>query len=229
MALGRRVWKSSCDCSRERLREDSTPASPMFPGSSFMAIPFPTVFPAAESKDVPGRALVTWTNKGESRQNGAERSSIEPVRPTARSTLHLQLDRHVQQEVIDRAPTYKRFDRSHAASSIDLTVRSASSEMISQPFDLLGANRLDRTTANRIEPKSTPELFRPIFSHCLGYAVFQSFTLLFIVSEGEEIKPLLFTVWRRFLNPCFAIFYFDSMTFSSVLFAVSPCLSSHPC
>ncbi|CAA7019737.1 unnamed protein product [Microthlaspi erraticum] len=47
-------------------------------------------------------------------------------------------------------------------------------QMISQPFDLLGANRLDRTTANRIEPKSTPELFRPIFSHCLGYAVFQS-------------------------------------------------------
>ncbi|CAA7020501.1 unnamed protein product [Microthlaspi erraticum] len=37
-------------------------------------------------------------------------------------------------------------------------------QMISQPFDLLGANRLDRTTANRIEPKSTPELFRPIFA-----------------------------------------------------------------
>ncbi|CAA7034536.1 unnamed protein product [Microthlaspi erraticum] len=115
----------------------------------------------------------------------------------------------------------RQHDRSHSqkqarsipcrASSIDPVLSQPSinpAQMISQPFDLLGANRLDRTTANRIEPKSTPELFRPIFSHCLGYAVFQSFTLLFIVSEGEEIKPLLFTVWRRFLNPCFAIFLF---------------------
>ncbi|CAA7046653.1 unnamed protein product [Microthlaspi erraticum] len=70
--------------------------------------------------------------------------------------------------------THRRIDRSHAPrhAVVDLSRLIYLAQMISQPFDLLGANRLDRTTANRIEPKSTPELFRPIFSHCLGYAVF---------------------------------------------------------
>ncbi|CAA7036944.1 unnamed protein product [Microthlaspi erraticum] len=130
-------------------------------------------------------------------------SSIDPIhrvrstrtRDTARSmytsSSSIEL---VHEQQLDRSS--RELDRSESRSipachaAIDLSRSINPGQMISQPFDLLGANRLDRTTANRIEPKSTPELFRPIFSHCLGYAVFQSFTLLFIVSEGEEIKPL---------------------------------------
>ncbi|CAA7045208.1 unnamed protein product [Microthlaspi erraticum] len=150
------------------------------------------------SKDVPGRALVTWTNR---RRKQAKRSK------GARSSRHRSIDHSITHSIdlqLQSIDHLLLLDRSHAKSSSIDPMQSDEArsipfcfsrsinpgQMISQPFDLLGANRLDRTTANRIEPKSTPELFRPIFSHCLGYAVFQSFTLLFIVSEGEEIKPL---------------------------------------
>ncbi|CAA7014226.1 unnamed protein product [Microthlaspi erraticum] len=136
---------------------------------------------------------------GESRQNGAQRSSIESPRidrltrsPLDRSHAKESSIDPMQSDELDRS-RQSTLDRSHAEKldrSRSVSAVRSPGQMISQPFDLLGANRLDRTTANRIEPKSTPELFRPIFSHCLGYAVFQSFTLLFIVSEGEEIKPL---------------------------------------
>ncbi|CAA7018906.1 unnamed protein product [Microthlaspi erraticum] len=175
------------------------------------------------SKDVPGRALVTWTNNRKSRQNGAmQQSSIDPTqisidsywtnrstctRRQARSNPYSSSIDHHQDEL----------DRSHAEQQLDRSPCFSRSinpgQMISQPFDLLGANRLDRTTANRIEPKSTPELFRPIFSHCLGYAVFQSLHC-FHCFRGRRDQTSVFTVWRRFLNPCFSIFIFDSMTFS---------------
>ncbi|CAA7040439.1 unnamed protein product [Microthlaspi erraticum] len=125
------------------------------------------------SKDVPGRALVTWTNN---RRKAGKRSSIDltidrPPHAPTRSTAPNAPARSIptsctnsidpmQSKPARSIPSVQPFDQSR--------------QMISQPFDLLGANRLDRTTANRIEPKSTPELFRPIFSHCLGYAVFQS-------------------------------------------------------
>ncbi|CAA7054046.1 unnamed protein product [Microthlaspi erraticum] len=55
-----------------------------------------------------------------------------------------------------------QLDRSRSVSAVrsipfglSRSIRPA--QMISQPFDLLSANRLDRTVANRIEPSSTPE------------------------------------------------------------------------
>ncbi|CAA7035485.1 unnamed protein product [Microthlaspi erraticum] len=132
-------------------------------------------------------------------------SSIDPIQQEGvRSSSYSKrkIDRlYTRSKSID--PIVRRATRSipcmHASSISSRSINPA--QMISQPFDLLGANRLDRTAANRIEPKSTPELFRPIFSHCLGYAVFQSFTLFL----REKNSNLFFTVWRRFLNPCFAI------------------------
>ncbi|CAA7054149.1 unnamed protein product [Microthlaspi erraticum] len=97
--------------------------------------------------------------------------------------------------------------QSKPARSIRLFSRSINpGQMISQPFDLLGANRLDRTTANRIEPKSTPELFRPIFSHCLGYAVFQSLHC-FHCFRGRRDRTSVFHSLEKISEPLFAIFY----------------------
>ncbi|CAA7057652.1 unnamed protein product [Microthlaspi erraticum] len=116
------------------------------------------------SKDVQGELWSHGPTRGESRQNGAQRSSI--VSPQSRSTQ--------SQRSIDSSSHHK-LDRSHASEparsiSFGLSRRSIPfglsrsirpAQMISQPFDLLGANRLDRTVANRIEPKLDPELFRP--------------------------------------------------------------------
>ncbi|CAA7057645.1 unnamed protein product [Microthlaspi erraticum] len=110
----------------------------------------------------------------------AKRSPKELDRVPTIDRLVSEIDRLIDHTQARSIPC-KESSIDPASSSIDRTRSSQpfdpSRQMISQPFDLLGANRLDRTTANRIEPKSTPELFRPIFSHCLGYAVFQSFTL----------------------------------------------------
>ncbi|CAA7058375.1 unnamed protein product [Microthlaspi erraticum] len=144
-------------------------------------------------------------------------SSIDPFTRTGRS---MPLSIECVQEELDRPINKYSIDPMQSrASSIDPVLFSRSinpGQMISQPFDLLGANRLDRTTANRIEPKSTPELFRPIFSHCLGYAVFQSLHCCSLFPR-EKRSNLVFTVWRRFLNPCFSIFIFDSMNSVSVI------------
>ncbi|CAA7054738.1 unnamed protein product [Microthlaspi erraticum] len=141
----------------------------------------------------------------------SERSSIEPTQQ-ARSTHQTGRSTHTERRV-DRSP--RTLDRSQSfTDSIDMQSKPARSipfclsrsinpgQMISQPFDLLGANRLDRTTANRIEPKSTPELFRPIFSHCLGYAVFQSFTLFL----REKRSNLCFHSLEKISEPLFCYF-----------------------
>ncbi|CAA7021260.1 unnamed protein product [Microthlaspi erraticum] len=146
---------------------------------------------------------------GESRQNGEKRSSIDLLHSSIDPMLYNQLDR-------PRARRAESIDPHHAvpARSICLLVhpldrthvRHASFDL-SRPIcvasiDLTGSIDPGFVILNRIEPNSTLELFRPIFSHCLGYAVFQSVSLFL----GRRIEPIVFTVWRRFLNPLFCYF-----------------------
>ncbi|CAA7054039.1 unnamed protein product [Microthlaspi erraticum] len=160
------------------------------------------------SKDVQGELWSHGPTRGESRQNGAQRSSIESPQVDRLSLRDRSTHLHTTSSIDPMQAN--QLDRSRSVSAVDQPVRLSRSirptQMISQPFDLLGANRLDRTVANRIEPKLDPELFRPIFSHCLGYAVFQSFSLFL----REKRSNLCFHSLEK-------ISVFDSMTFISVI------------
>ncbi|CAA7043659.1 unnamed protein product [Microthlaspi erraticum] len=79
----------------------------------------------------------------------------EEVRSTsyaeASSIEHMQneLDRtHCRRRTRSIPCRASQLDRSRSISAVPINP----AQMTSQPFDLLGANRLDRTAANRIEP-----------------------------------------------------------------------------
>ncbi|CAA7027442.1 unnamed protein product [Microthlaspi erraticum] len=98
------------------------------------------------SKDVPGRALVTWTNrrrKQAKRSKGARSSRHRSIDPITLDRSLLRIDRHtcyssidpMQEESLDRQ---KSIDPMQSESSID--------PVLSQPFD---QSRSDDITAVR--------------------------------------------------------------------------------
>ncbi|CAA7049351.1 unnamed protein product [Microthlaspi erraticum] len=79
------------------------------------------------SKDVPGRALVTWTNNRRKQAKRARRSSIEPLR--ARSTLYntSSIDLMRRAESIEPHHSVPKLDRPHHVYQLDRSVQNTRS------------------------------------------------------------------------------------------------------
>ncbi|CAA7018817.1 unnamed protein product [Microthlaspi erraticum] len=119
------------------------------------------------SKDVPGRALVTWTNKGESRQNGAKGARSSPYE-IDRTCTPIQLDRPVNlPSSIDTYTGGDSIDPMQGSSidpmrhaSIDLTVRSLHRDDITAVRSTWCKPSIEpqRTGLNRSRPRSYLDL-----------------------------------------------------------------------